>query len=79
MSADVLYLVRRPGPAAPRITPDWYRDHRNLALLLRYIEHECPDVQDPASYIVERPWKYTPEYREALAWQRRTDAGDGAA
>lgn len=53
--------------------PDWYQEHQNLALLLLYLE-EHGLMDDKPSAVIEKPWKYTREFQQALAWRERETA-----
>lgn len=74
------YALPRPSAGYRHLgadDPDWHLDPLNIALLLRYLEvHGLMD--EPASYIVEKPVKWTPEWRAALAWRENEEAHDGA-
>lgn len=42
----------------------WYEDHRNLALLARYMSEQGDSVEDVV-YMLEKPWKFEDEWLSA--------------
>lgn len=44
---------------------EWYDDRENIARLLTWLEERCELRSiDDAIYLVEKPWKWTPEWNE---------------
>lgn len=46
---------------------EWWMDHRNLALLLRWREYQDL-TEEPASAVLEEPWHSTEDFGHALLW-----------
>jgi hypothetical protein len=56
------------------MTREWYDDHRNIAALLRYLEERCElSGVDEALALVEKPWKYTPEFNAMCRAERAAE------
>lgn len=50
-------------------TDQWWREHDNVVLTANYLAHHGYTAEDVA-LLVEKPWKFTDEYNEALAeWE----------
>lgn len=48
--------------------PDWYRHTENLWLLFKYLEEHGVEY-GRASDVLEKPWKWSIEFRAALKWR----------
>lgn len=48
---------------------EWWHDHREIAALLAWLD-ERGETPDDVAYLVEKPWKWTPEYQQMLNEQR---------
>jgi hypothetical protein len=58
--------VTRPGTVMRR---EWWHDHREIAALIAWLA-ERGEIPDDVAYLVEKPWKWTPEYQRMLNEQR---------
>lgn len=53
-------------------TEPWWQDHNNISFLLEYLNGPqnttpCTLNLEMALHIVEKPWKWTDEYEQAMA------------
>lgn len=53
--------------------PDWFRDHENLADLVRDLLERGELPADQFAYLLEKPWKWRPEW-ERFCRSRRAAA-----
>lgn len=51
--------------------PTWWHDHRNLAKLAMHLAAAGDDIDDIV-YMLEKPWKYTPEFNQVQQSARQS-------
>lgn len=54
--------------------PEWWEHHANLALLYRWlVAHDklSPGDVEEVEYMLSKPWKYEPEWKDLTAAEER--------
>lgn len=58
--------------ATATVAREWWKDHREIAALIRHLRADARIDDEQIAYLVEKPWKFDPEYQEMVREERET-------